>query len=101
MDVAVYIKELLLQEQFVYVPGLGTFLTLKTAGVYHPEQQRFYPPKNSIDFVAEAKPDETLENYIKTQKNISAPAAKYFIEKFVDELKKNAINQNIPVKEAL
>ncbi|MGI4022310.1 MAG: SPOR domain-containing protein [Janthinobacterium lividum] len=101
MDVAAYIKELLHKEQFIYVPGLGTFLTRKTAGVYHPEQQRLYPPKNSIDFVAEEKQDETLENYIKVQKNISATASKYFIEKFVDELKKNAINKNIPVKEAL
>ncbi len=101
MDVAAYIKQLLQQEQFIYVPGLGTFLMRKTAGIYHPEQQRFYPPKNSIDFVAEAKQDERLENYISKEKNISANAAKYFIEKFVDELKKNAINQNIPVKEAL
>jgi len=101
MDVAAYIKELLSQERFVYVPGLGTFLTRKTAGVYNAQQQQFYPPKNSIDFVPEEKQDEILENYISRQKNISTEAAKYFIEKFVGQVKFDAINKNLPVKEVL
>ena len=81
MDVAHFIEELLNQEHFVYVPGLGTFLTRKTAGVYNLAQQQFYPPKNSIDFVAEEKQDEALENYISRQKNISQTAAKIFYRK--------------------
>jgi hypothetical protein len=101
MDVAAYIKKLLYQEQFVYVPGLGTFLTRKAAGFYHQEQQRFYPPKNSIDFVAEEKQDETLENYISQEKNISPTAARYFVEKFVDQVKNDSISKNISVKEVL
>ncbi|MVN21116.1 HU domain-containing protein [Mucilaginibacter arboris] len=101
MDVAAYIKELLYQEHFVYVPGLGTFLTRKTASVYNQGQQLFYPPKNWIDFVEEEKKDDALENYMSGQKNISATAARYFIDKFVDQLKADALNRNLPVKEVL
>lgn len=101
MDVAAYIKELLNRGHFVYVPGLGTFLKRKSAGIYNPEQQLFYPPKNSIDFVAEEKQDDTLENYISRQKNISQQAARYFIDKFVEQLKNNPDTRNLPVKEAL
>ena len=101
MDVAAYFKELLNRERMVYVPGLGTFLTRKSAGVYNREQHRFYPPKNSIDFVEEEKQDQSLENYISQQKNISPVAARYFIEKFVEQLQSSARTKNIPVKEAL
>ncbi len=101
MDVAAYIRELLSREHAVYVPGLGTFSKRKIAGVFKEEEQSFYPPKNSIYFVAEEKPDETLENYISKQKNISQDAAKYFLEKFVDQLKSESDIKNIPVKEAL
>ncbi|WP_299291202.1 SPOR domain-containing protein [uncultured Mucilaginibacter sp.] len=101
MDVAAYFKELLNRERMVYVPGLGTFLTRKSAGVYNQQQQKFYPPKNSIDFVEEEKQDETLENYISRQKNISPVAARYFIEKFVEQVQSSAHTKNIPVKEVL
>ncbi len=101
MDVAAYFKELLNQERMVYVPGLGTFLTRKLAGVYNRERQQFYPPKNSIDFVEEEKQDKSLENYISRQKNISPVAARYFIEKFVEQLQSLAHTKNIPVKEVL
>lgn len=101
MDVAAYIKELLYSGQLVYVPGLGTFSKRKTSVVYNEGQQSFYPPKNSIDFVEEEKQDDKLENYISKQKNISATAANYFIEKFVGQLKNDALNKNLPVKEVL
>lgn len=101
MDVAAYFKKLLYRERAVYVPGLGTFLTRKSAGIYNRKQQRFYPPKNSIDFVAEEKEDTMLENYISRQKNISPAAARYFIEKFAEQLQSAAQTKNIPVKEVL
>lgn len=101
MDVAAYIKELLYREQVVYVPGLGTFSAKKTAGTYNQEQQKFYPPKNSIAFTADEKTDQALENYISEQKNISLQAAKYFIEKFADQLKKDSAAINLPVNEVL
>ncbi len=101
MDVAAYIKELLYQEHAVYVPGLGTFSISKTAGFYNQKQQLFYPPENSVHFIAEEKQDGLLENYISKQKNISQQAAKYFIEKFADQLKNDLGTKNIPIKEAL
>jgi hypothetical protein len=101
MDVAAYLKELLYQERVVHVPGLGTFLTRKSAGVYNHELHQFNPPKNSIDFVEEEKQDEALENYISLNKNISTTAARYFIDKFVEKLKTEAATKNIAVKEVL
>lgn len=101
MDVAAFIKELLGREQHVFVPGLGTFSIRKTTVGYDKKQHTFYPPKNSIEFFAEEKQDDKLEKYISGQKNISQQAAGYFIEKFVDQLKKEANTKNIPVKEAL
>ncbi|MGI4751546.1 MAG: SPOR domain-containing protein [Janthinobacterium lividum] len=101
MDVAAYLKELLNQEQNVFVSGLGTFLLRKTPVQHNQKQHYFSPPKNWIDFVAEEKTDDKLEKYISQQKNISPQAAHYFIEKFVDQLKKEATAKNIPVKEAL
>lgn len=101
MDVAAFIKELLGQEQHVFVPGLGTFSIRKTTVGYDKTQHTFYPPKNSIEFFAVEKDDDKLEKYISRQKNISQQAAGYFIEKFVDQLKKEANTKNIPVKEAL
>lgn len=101
MDVAAFIRELLSLEHAVYVPGLGTFSKHKISGVYNQEQQAFYPPKNSIDFVAEEKQDNTLADYISKQKNISNDAAKYFLEKFVDQVRSEADTKNIPIKEAL
>ncbi|MGI4728871.1 MAG: SPOR domain-containing protein [Janthinobacterium lividum] len=101
MDIAAYLKELLNQEQHVFVPGLGTFSIRKNGVGYDQQQQQFSPPKNSIDFLAEEKNDDLLEKYISTQKNISPQASGYFIEKFVDQLKKEAGTKNIPIKEAL
>ncbi len=101
MDVAAYIKALLGQEQHVFVPGLGTFSVRQTAVYYDQNQHTFSPPKNSIEFFVEEKNDGTLEEYICKQKNISQQASGYFIEKFVDQLKKEANAKNIPVKEAL
>ncbi len=101
MDVAAFIKELLGQGQLVFVPGLGTFSIRKTTVGYDKIQHTFYPPKNSIEFFAVEKNDDKLEKYISGQKNISQQAAGYFIEKFVDQLKKEANSKNIPVKEAL
>ena len=101
MDVAAYLKELLGQEQQVFVPGLGTFSVGKSAVWYDQTRHQFYPPKNSIEFLANEKGNDQLEKYISRQKNISPQAAGYFIEKFVDQLKADANAKNIPVKEAL
>lgn len=101
MDVAAYLKELLGQKQQVFVPRLGTFSIRKTGVGYDEKQHEFSPPKNSIEFFAEEKTDDALAKYISGQKNISPQASGYFIEKFVDQLKKESETKNIPVKEAL
>jgi len=101
MDVAAYLKELLNRQQQVFVRGLGTFYIRRNVVEHYLEQQQFYPPKNSIEFVAEDKNDDALEKYISAQKNISQQASGYFIEKFADQLKTDANTKNILVKEVL
>ena len=101
MDIAPYINELLDRDQLVYVPGLGSFFTRKTPGVYNQLHQKFYPPVNTIDFLQETRADDTLKNHISADKNISAQAAGYFIDKYVDQLLQDEKTQNRSVKEAL
>lgn len=90
MDLAVYIGELLRQHGSLSVPGLGRFSQVSKEGYYAENEGRFYPPHHETGFEEQAAADETLANYLSSRKNISVNSAKYFIDKYVNQLKQNA-----------
>jgi hypothetical protein len=90
MDIAAFISELLAQQGILVVPGLGTFTMDRVGGYYNKEQQQFYPPAVQVQFNAEHVDDNVLAQMISEERQISVASAKYFIEKFVANIKDQA-----------
>jgi len=87
MDISLFIAELLHQKDDVSVPYLGTFSRKRINGFYKHESDQFFPPSEILTFSSHSDENDILAEYISGQKNISPSSAKYFISKFVDELK--------------
>jgi cell division septation protein DedD len=91
MDIAVYIKELLVLHGELSIPGLGYFATVRVNGYYNKEEGRFYPPADQVRFDPQTLDnDDTLAEYITKNKNISLASSKYFVDKYVIALKEKA-----------
>ncbi len=98
MDVGYYLGELLMQRGEVTLPGLGIFSQMRMSAYYDESNNLFYPPYNKVHFEAQADGnDAELANYLVTKKGISAASAKYFIEKYIANLKQQAILADIPL----
>jgi hypothetical protein len=99
MDVAYYLSELLGQLGEVNVPGLGYFVQTRIPGYYNTADSTFYPPKNKVQF--EPQPidddDDTLAQYIAEKKNISVASSRYFTEKYISNLKQEAVLKDVPL----
>ena len=87
MDIASFIAELLHQKDEVSIPHLGTFSKKRINGFYNAETDLFVPPSEKITFNSHFDEHEMLAVYISSQKNISLESAKFFIIRFVDEIK--------------
>jgi len=90
MDIAAFIIELLAQQGILVIPGLGTFTRNRVDGYYDKEQQQFYPPTVQIQFKTDYTDDNVLAQMISEERLISVASAKYFIEKFVANIKDQA-----------
>jgi cell division protein FtsN len=90
MDVGYFISELLAQHGDVSVPGLGYFARTRVNGHYNEKEGKLYPPSYSVQFDPQTIEDETLAQYIVDKKNISLASSKYFIEKFINNIKLQA-----------
>lgn len=99
MDVAYYLSELLGQLGEVNVPGLGYFAQIRIEGYYNSADSTFYPPKNKVQFDPQIidDHDDTLAQYIADKKNISLASSRYFTEKYISSLKKEAIMKDVPL----
>ncbi|MFD2145681.1 hypothetical protein [Mucilaginibacter antarcticus] len=91
MDVGFYLGELLMQQGEVSVPGLGYFVQVRGSGYYNDEERKFYPPYHQAQFDAQSIDDDALAEYIANKKNISVASARYFCEKYITNLKQQAI----------
>jgi nucleoid DNA-binding protein len=87
MDIDSFIAELLHQKDEVSIPHLGTFSRKRINAFYNADTDLFVPPSEKITFISHADDHEMLAGYISSQKNISLESAKYFISKFVEEIK--------------
>ncbi len=87
MDLAVYIGDLLSMHGEVIVPGLGSFVQTRTNAWYNESEDKFYPPANQVMFDPQTLDDDTLAEYISSKKNISLSSSKYFVDKYITNLR--------------
>jgi CCDC81-like HU domain protein/sporulation related protein len=82
MDIGFYIADLLLKQDEVSLPGLGTFTKERVAGSYDQSSNSFIPPSYQVSFDDTETNHDSLAEYISTQKNLSRSSADYFVRKF-------------------
>lgn len=97
MDVGFYLGELLMQQGEVSVPGLGRFAQTRMSGYYDENEGKFYPPYHQAQFNPQLADDNALVEYIAAKKNISVESAGYFAERYIDNLKQQALTEDVPV----
>lgn len=95
MDVANYLSELLGEFGEVNVPGLGYFMLLRLDGYYDNEAATFYPPKHTVQFDPQSIDDDAFYRYIAEKKKISLASSKYFTEKYISNLKEEAMSNDV------
>jgi len=82
MDIGFYIADLLLDQDEVSLPGLGTFTKERIHGSYDQLSNSFRPPAYQISFTNKLSDFSSLSNYISFKKNLSSSSAEYFVKKF-------------------
>ena len=98
MDVGFYLGELLMQQGKVKVPGLGNFLQVRMSAYYDENESLFYPPYSKVHFEPLADIDDAeLADYLVNKKGISLASAQYFIEKYITNLRQQAIVADVPL----
>ena len=98
MDVGLYISELLELHGEVNVPGLGHLAQTRVSGYYNSADFKFYPPRNEVTFdPTRLNEDHVLTQYIADKKNISLESSQYFTEKYIINLKEDALYNDVPV----
>jgi nucleoid DNA-binding protein len=87
VDIAVYIKELILKNECVILPGLGGFISKYCPANIDPEKKILTPPSKEIEFLKDLKKDNgLLVNYIAKKKNIFNTRARRLVEDFMREI---------------
>lgn len=98
MDIGVFLSDLLLQNNIVNVPGLGIFSLLRESAYYDEKAKVIYPPYYKVALEAESDVnDDTLAKIIAEAKGISLASSQYFVNKYVSQLKQQAVNDEVPV----
>jgi len=98
MDASLYISELLELHGEVNVPGLGHLAQTRVSGYYNAADFKFYPPRNEVTFDPQRlNEDNVLTQYIADKKNISLESSQYFTEKYITNLKEDALYNDVPV----
>ncbi len=98
MDVSLYISELLELHGEVNVPGLGHLAQKRVSGFYNAADFKFHPPRNEVTFDPQRlNEDHVLTQYIADKKNISLESSQYFTEKYITNLKEDALYNDVPV----
>jgi hypothetical protein len=96
MDIAAFISELLEHENELSVPGLGTFFRSRMEGYYSKEQQQFYPPSLQLQFNPELQNDDNkLVQYMAEQNQINTASARYFLEKYIEDIIEKVETENV------
>ncbi|MCD8741756.1 SPOR domain-containing protein [Mucilaginibacter roseus] len=86
MDLANYLIELLGQRGEVSIPGLGRFYYAKKSAFYNAAEGRIYPPGQTLQFDQQADNSDSFAGFISQKKNISMASAKYFVDRYVNDI---------------
>ncbi len=87
MDIAAYIKELVLLNEGVILPGFGGFISRYSPARIDPDKQVFTPPSKKIEFRQDMKKDNgLLINHIARKNRISGQMAGKLVGDFVNEM---------------
>ena len=96
MSIADYLRELLVQNNEVSVPGLGMFSLKRKNAYYNEAEARFYPPHHQVKFCTQPKDDDnSFVEYIAERKNILLSTANYLVEKYVGDLNLQAAGEDV------
>ncbi|HEY0245499.1 MAG TPA: hypothetical protein VGC01_08060, partial [Mucilaginibacter sp.] len=96
MDVSFYISELLQQHGELSIPGLGYLVLARVGGYYNEAEGQFYPPHHQVQFDPQQIDDDAaLTQHIADVKNISLASSKYFTEKYINNLKEDALIKEV------
>ncbi|MCX2451720.1 hypothetical protein OQX61_10650 [Pedobacter sp. PLR] len=88
MDMLSYLTVLIKTRKEVGIPGLGTIYKKKSPGRYDAATHSFLPPSFVLDFNPEVLEQKLLIDHICKHRNISPDSASYFVDQFVEEIKK-------------
>ena len=83
MDVAVYLKDLLLEKGLAHIPGLGGFSSDYQAAGFDAVSGLYHPPCRNYYFSDQAEPNSLLEKYISDRENLSSSDAQAEIGEYV------------------
>ena len=86
-----------MQQGEVSIPGLGNFERLRMSGYYDENERTFYPPYHRAKFSAGLSDADPLAKYIAQKKHISGASAGYFVEKYVSNIKQEALTGEVAV----
>lgn len=93
IDLSKHIEYLLLKDNEVIVPGLGTFITNYVPSTWVEDEELLLPPFRSVSFNKNFNGDDTFVNSLAEKNNISVQEAGIlcmeFVENFFQELHDN------------
>ncbi|MDY6801473.1 MAG: HU family DNA-binding protein [Bacteroidota bacterium] len=88
MDIKKHIKQLLVENQGVVIPGLGGFIAEYEPAAFDVSENKFLPPTKKILFNPKYSfSDHKLIDFIAQQENIDKEKAKTELKKFVSKVK--------------
>ncbi len=90
MDLSVYIAELLNKNGTVSIPRVGVLSRVRMRGYYNAEEGKLYPPYYQTNFEFKPETDDSLVKYLVSRANVSEQSAKYFIDKYLQNLLQQA-----------
>ena len=87
-----------MQKSEVKVTGLGNFSQIRMSAYFDENESVFYPPFNKVHYEPRADiADDALAVYLVAKKGISITSARYFIEKYIANLRLQAIIADVPL----
>ena len=93
MEISFNIKDLLQNNNQVFLPGLGVFYKNRIEGFFDEAKGSFFPPQETIEFTTSEtfnvnEEDNSLITFICDSKNVSRTSAAYLLTKHIEDLKK-------------
>ncbi|MGC9374902.1 MAG: SPOR domain-containing protein [Bacteroidales bacterium] len=89
MDIKKHIKELLVENQSVVIPGLGGFVAEYESAAFDVSENKFLPPTQKIHFnPAYSFDDKKLVDFIAQKEKINTDKANLHLKEFVAQVKK-------------